>query len=112
MNILKESFSARSAILISSLFFGMMHLSVGGIHLAVGAIAMGFVLAVIYEKTGSICVAVVAHAIANLPDFCNFQSMNNTVTIVLAIFFLMVSIVSIALWWKEITPKVQTGRFD
>jgi len=103
MNILKKSFSARSAVLISSILFGVMHLSAGGFHLAVGAVAMGFVLAVIYEKTGSLCVAVLAHAIANLPDFLLSGSpvVSDTVRIALAILFLIISLVSLVLWWKK-----------
>jgi len=106
MNRLKGAFSVKAAMLFSSVFFGMMHLPAGGLSLAAGAVGMGAILAFIYEKTGSLCVAVVAHAIANLPDFLLSGSpvVSNTVRIALAILFLAISLVSLVLWWK-ITAK-------
>ncbi|MBR5799175.1 MAG: CPBP family intramembrane metalloprotease [Lachnospiraceae bacterium] len=74
LNILKKSFSVPVAILISSAVFGVMHILAGGVSLVIGAFIMGLLLAVIYEKTKSLWVVIVAHMAANLPDFILFQS--------------------------------------
>lgn len=66
---LEKSFSPLVAIVISAVLFGIMHLMAGGWMLAVGATLMGMVLGLIYVRTGSLWVVIVAHAFANLPDF-------------------------------------------
>ncbi len=103
MNLLKGAFSVEAAILFSSLLFGVMHLSAGGLPLFAGAVGMGAILAFIYEKTGSLCVAVAVHAIANLPDFLlsGFPAVSDTAKIVLAVLFLVISLLSLVLWWKK-----------
>ncbi len=103
MNLLKGAFPVEAAILFSSLFFGVMHLSASGLPLFAGAVGMGAILAFIYEKTGSLCVAVAAHAIANLPDFLlsGSPAVSGTVRIALAVLFLVISLVSLVLWWKK-----------
>ncbi len=103
MNLLKGGFSAEAAILFSSLLFGITHLSAGGLPLFAGAVGMGAILAFVYEKTGSLCVAVVAHAIANLPDFLlsGSPAISDTVRITLAVLFQIISVVSLVLWWKK-----------
>lgn len=87
MNTLKRSFSAKTAIILSSVIFGMIHIMAGGIGLAVGAMVMGLVLAIIYEKTNSLRLAIVAHVVANLPDLILYSSpqINNVVRIGLAV---------------------------
>ena len=102
MNTLKKSFSAKAAILISSAIFGIMHIMAGGVVLAIGAFLMGFVLAVIYEKTNSLFIAVAAHIIANIPDFILYTSpqMNDVLRIALAVILLAVSVVCLILWCK------------
>jgi membrane protease YdiL (CAAX protease family) len=37
--------------------------------LAVGAILMGLIFALIFAKTNSLTVCIIAHAVANIPDF-------------------------------------------
>ncbi len=74
LNMLKKSFSVPIAILISATIFGVMHILAGGISLAIGAFLMGLLLAVIYEKTKSLWAVMVAHMVANLPEFILFQS--------------------------------------
>lgn len=69
LNKLKNSFPVWAAILISSLIFGLAHLMAGGLVLAAGATLMGIYFGVIFAKTNSLYVAVIAHIFANLPDF-------------------------------------------
>ncbi|MBQ9948241.1 MAG: CPBP family intramembrane metalloprotease [Oscillospiraceae bacterium] len=66
---LKQRFSPRTAVIVSSVIFGAMHILSGGVILAVGAVLMGLILGIVYEKTGSFLAAVIVHAVANLPDF-------------------------------------------
>ena len=74
LNMLKKSFSVPVSVLLSAAVFGVMHILAGGIKLAIGAFIMGLLLAVIYEKTKSLWVVMVAHAAANLPDFILYGS--------------------------------------
>ena len=57
-----------TAIILSSLLFGLMHVLAGGLVLAVGAVLMGLVFALIFAKTNSLPACIIAHAAANLPD--------------------------------------------
>mgnify|MGYP000275910818 CR=1 FL=1 len=61
-----------TAIGLSALLFGLMHISVGGIILAIGAILMGLVFSVIFAKTKSLWACIIAHAAANIPDFITY----------------------------------------
>ncbi len=102
LNTLKKSFSAKVAIIVSSAIFGVMHIMAGGITLAIGAFVMGLVLAIIYEKTSSLHVAIVAHTIANIPDFILYTSpqINDILRIALAISLLVISIICLLVWCK------------
>lgn len=60
-------------VIVSSLLFGVMHLSAGGILLVIGAFMMGFVFSFIFFKTKSLYACIVAHSIANLPDFIFYK---------------------------------------
>ncbi len=57
------------AIIVSSIFFGLMHLMAGGIILVAGSFIMGAVLGIVFYKTNSLLACFIAHAAANLPDF-------------------------------------------
>jgi len=61
-----------TAIIINSLLFGLIHISAGGLLLAVGAILMGLVFSLIYAKTNSLTVCIIAHSAANIPDFITY----------------------------------------
>ena len=65
---IENAVGSKSAIIISSLLFGMMHVSAGGLILAIGAVLMGLVFALIFAKTNSLWVCIVAHSFANIPD--------------------------------------------
>ena len=57
------------AIMVSGILFGIMHIMAGGIVLGIGAMLMGLVLSYIFYKFKSLWVCIIAHAVANLPDF-------------------------------------------
>lgn len=103
MNTLKKSFSTKTAIIVSSLIFGIMHILTGSSILALGAIIMGLILAIIYEKTDSLYVAIVAHAVANSPDFILYTSpqINNGIRISLAFILLGISAICLLKWCKS-----------
>ena len=65
---IENAVGSKSAIIISSLLFGLMHVSAGGLILAIGAVLMGLVFALIFAKTNSLWVCIVAHSFANIPD--------------------------------------------
>ncbi len=66
---LKQRFSERTALIVSAVIFGAMHIMAGGPALAIGATVMGLLLGAVYVKTGSLRAAVIVHAAANMPDF-------------------------------------------
>ena len=103
MNTLKRSFSSGIAIIISSAIFGMIHIMAGGVSLAIGAFVMGLVFAIIYEKTNSLFIAIVAHAVANLPEFIFYASpqINDVLRITLAALFLGISGICLFVWCKQ-----------
>lgn len=102
MNTLKRSFSVRVSIIISAVIFGLIHIPAGGIVLGTGAAIMGVVLAIIYEKTNSLWVAIAAHMVANLPDFIFYSSpeINDALRISIALLSLAVSATLLIIWLK------------
>lgn len=65
----EKTTNAVTAIIVSSILFGLMHLMAGGIVLVVGAVLMALVFGYIFYKFKSLWVCIIAHAVANLPDF-------------------------------------------
>lgn len=57
-----------TAIIVSALLFGLMHIMAGGAALAAGAFIIGLILGYIYARTKSLWVCIIAHSAANLPD--------------------------------------------
>lgn len=103
LNQLKISMPTWGAVLVSSLLFGIMHLMAGGIWLTIGATLMGICFGIIFVKTNSLYVAIVAHAFANLPDFImpylpqfSFGTRN-----ILAFILAIISIIMIILFSKK-----------
>lgn len=67
---LRKSYPVYRAVIISSVFFGVVHIMAGGIVLVIGAFIMGLILGYIYVCTGgSFWVAVAGHALANCADY-------------------------------------------
>ncbi len=65
----EKSTNAVTAIIVSSVLFGLMHVMAGGIVLTIGAMLMALVFGYIFCKFKSLWVCIIAHAAANLPDF-------------------------------------------
>ena len=65
----EKTTNAVTAIIVSSILFGLMHLMAGGIVLVIGAALMALVFGYIFYKYKSLWVCIIAHAVANLPDF-------------------------------------------
>lgn len=57
------------AIVVSSVLFGLMHFSAGGIALVIGAMLMAVIFGYIFYQFDSLWICIIAHAAANLPDF-------------------------------------------
>lgn len=58
-----------TAIVVSSVLFGLMHFAAGGVVLVIGAMLMALVFGYIFYKFQSLWVCIIAHAVANLPEF-------------------------------------------
>jgi membrane protease YdiL (CAAX protease family) len=101
VNELKQSFSPTTAIIISALIFGGMHFLAGGIFLAIGATLMGLILGVIYIKTNSLLITIIAHLSANLPDFIFmfFPRQDCLISIILSILYLFLSVCAVLALW-------------
>lgn len=65
----EKTTNAVTAIIVSSILFGLMHFMAGGIVLVIGAMLMALVFGYIFYKFESLWVCIIAHAVANLPDF-------------------------------------------
>lgn len=65
----EKTTNAETAIIVSSILFGLMHFMAGGIILVFGATLMAVVFGYIFYKFKSLWVCIIAHAVANLPDF-------------------------------------------
>lgn len=65
----EKNANAVTAIIVSSILFGLMHLMAGGIVLVIGAMLMALVFGYIFYKFESLWVCIIAHTVANLPDF-------------------------------------------
>ncbi len=97
---LEKTWSKKIIVIVSAVVFGVTHMPAGGFALAMGAIFMGFIFAVIYAKTDSLIVVVVAHVVANLPDFILYSSpqMSDMLRIGLASVFLLISLGCFIIW--------------
>ena len=98
----EKTTNALTAIIVSSILFGLMHLATGEIVLAIGATFMALVFGYIFHKFKSLWVCIIAHAVANLPDFIlyNKPDISGGVFWVLVIFFVCMFIASILLIQK------------
>lgn len=65
----EKTTNAVTAIIVSSILFGLMHFMAGGIVLVIGATLMALIFGYIFYKFKSLWVCIIAHAVANLPDF-------------------------------------------
>lgn len=85
----EKTANAVAAIAVSSVLFGLMHFSAGGIALVIGAMLMAVVFGYIFYQFDSLWVCIIAHAAANLPDFILYDhpAIPNGMLLGLKIFF-------------------------
>lgn len=98
----EKTTNAVTAIIISSILFGLMHFMAGGIVLVIGAVLMALVFGYIFYKFKSLWVCIIAHAVANLPDFIlyNKPDISGGIFWGLVIFFVCVFIIGICIIQK------------
>ena len=98
----EKTTNAVTAIIISSILFGLMHLMAGGIVLVIGAVLMALVFGYIFYKFQSLWVCIIAHAVANLPEFIlyNKPDISGGVFWGLVIFFVCVFIIGVCIIQK------------
>ncbi|MBQ7776443.1 MAG: CPBP family intramembrane metalloprotease [Lachnospiraceae bacterium] len=72
----EKTTNAVTAIIVSSVLFGLMHFMAGGIILVIGATLMGLVFGYIFYKFKSLWVCIIAHSVANLPDFILYNKLD------------------------------------
>jgi len=98
------------AITISSILFGMMHFTAGGVPLVIGAMLMAVVFGYIFCKFKSLWVCMIAHATANLPDFILYNKpvFSNGMLWGLKIFFGLLFVVGVYVIYK--TNKKHEGN--
>lgn len=98
----EKTTNAVTAIIVTSVLFGLMHLMAGGIVLVIGATLMSLVFGYIFHKFKSLWVCIIAHAVANLPDFIlyNKPDISDGIFWGLVIFFACVFIAGICVIHK------------
>ena len=98
----EKTTNAVTAIIISSILFGLMHLMAGGIVLVIGAVLMALVFGYIFYKFQSLWVCIIAHAVANLPEFIlyNKPDISGGIFRGLVIFFVCVFIIGVCIIQK------------
>ena len=69
LTTLQKQYSNIFSVLFSGFLFGILHLMAGGMVLVLGSMVMGMIFGLICVKTKSLLPAIVAHTIANIPDF-------------------------------------------
>ena len=98
----EKTTNAVTAIIVSSILFGLMHFMAGGVVLVIGATLMSLVFGYIFYKFKSLWVCVIAHAVANLPDFilCNKPDIPDGIFQGLAIMFACVFFIGVCIIQK------------
>lgn len=66
MTTLRRSFSSAMTIFLSALLFSLTHLMTGSILVVLFTFFGGLICALVYEKTGSLTIAIVAHIFLNV----------------------------------------------
>lgn len=100
---LRQRFSAKTAVIVSAVIFGAMHLMAGGPALAVGAAFMGLLLGIVYVRTGSLVAAMLVHLTANLPDFIlmALPPADGALKTVIAVICLTASVTFMLVWCRH-----------
>ncbi len=107
MNGLSEKFSENTALVVSAVIFGAMHIMAGGPVLVIGCVLMGLLFGLTYKKTGSLIAAIIVHAAANIPDFIfmALPPLNDTLRLVLTIGCFLGSAIVLELWFMNKKEK-------
>ncbi|MBQ7955444.1 MAG: CPBP family intramembrane metalloprotease [Lachnospiraceae bacterium] len=102
----EKNATAIMAIIVSSILFGLMHFMAGGIVLVIGATLMALVFGYIFYKFKSLWVCIIAHTVANMPEFILYSKpdISSGIFGVLVIFFVCMFIVGVCVIQKS-TPK-------
>lgn len=69
LHTLRKEHGKSTAVLLSALLFGILHIMAGGGVLVLNSLMAGVIFGVICVKTGSLLPAIAAHMFANIPDF-------------------------------------------
>lgn len=111
MTRLRAAMGAFSAVFISALLFGLIHLMTGSIITGVHALIGGLIFGLAYEKTGSLFAAIAAHLAGNLGGLISelLSGLDFTVQIVTAIVAGIVSAVICAVLIRKSPEKVKEG---
>lgn len=98
----EKTTNAVTAIIVSSVLFGIMHFMAGGIVLVIGATLMSLLFGYIFYKFKSLWVCILSHAVANLPDFIlyNKPDISGGIFWGLIIFFVCVFIAGVCVIQK------------
>lgn len=98
----EKTTNAVTAIIVSSVLFGIMHFIAGGIVLVIGATLMSLIFGYIFYKFKSLWVCILSHAVANLPDFIlyNKPDISGGIFWGLIIFFVCVFIAGVCVIQK------------
>lgn len=99
----EKTTNAVTAIIVSSVLFGIMHFMAGGIVLVIGATLMSLLFGYIFYKFKSLWVCILSHAVANLPDFIlyNKPDISGGIFWGLIIFFVCVFIAGVCVIQKN-----------
>jgi len=94
---IQDKYNNVVAIIVSALLFGIIHFMAGGIILVIGSVLMGIIFGFIYVKTKSLLPAIIAHGVANIPDFIMavLPKLSQSTSICLIVAFFLIFVFSI-----------------
>lgn len=100
---LQRNFSEMTAVIMSGVLFGLIHIMAGGPLLVLIATLMGIILGFIAVKTKSLLPAILAHIAANLTDFIlsAMPGLSNAVLYALAALFAVIFILCVSAFIKK-----------
>lgn len=101
----EKSTNTVTAIIVSSILFGLMHFTAGGIVLVIGAMLMALVFGYIFYKFQSLWVCIIAHAVANFPDFILYNKPNISGVMFWGLIVFFVCLFTVGLTVIHITTK-------
>lgn len=102
LNTLRKSFSPTKAIIISAIITFLLSLPAANVLSVVNNVILCVIMAIAYEKTGSLTVTIAAHSFALIPEFLRFivPEIPDTIKIITAPLMLVTSTVLTIIWLK------------